>query len=182
MTIVILSAYDEFELAREALRIGVEDYLLKPPKPEDIDKILLKHLLDKKRDQSLADSNPAMISTETNTVSESTSLPSPSSVLPVLEYLEEHLEDNLSLEEAANILEVTPAYFSRLFKKEMGVNYNNYLNRKKIKKAKNLLKNSDLPILNIALELGFTESNYFTKVFKKIAGVTPREYRKKEKM
>ena len=59
----------------------------------------------------------------------------------------------------------------------MGINFNTYLNNKKIEYAKEVLKTTDTPILNIALDLGFEDCGYFIKVFKKSQGLTPKRYR-----
>ena len=62
----------------------------------------------------------------------------------------------------------------------MGVNFTTYVTKHKVEKAKELLKNTDTPIVNIASELGYYECGYFTKIFKKIEGVTPTVYRSKK--
>ena len=72
---------------------------------------------------------------------------------------------------------LSPAYFSRVFKKEMGVTFNSFLNEVRIEKSKSLLRNNDLKMVDIALMVGFESQSYFTKVFKKITGISPLQYR-----
>jgi YesN/AraC family two-component response regulator len=72
-------------------------------------------------------------------------------------------------------------YLSKIFKKETGVNFVTYLTERKIEIAKDMLANTDVPIINIALDLSYHEPNYFSKVFKKSTGMTPTEYRKERR-
>lgn len=99
----------------------------------------------------------------------------------VLNYIEKNYQNGVTLEEAAAHVHLSPFYLSKLFKKELKVNFVSYVTERKIEKAKELLENTDLPILNIALELNYKEANYFSKVFRKVTGMSPSEYRKKKK-
>ncbi|MBE6068354.1 MAG: helix-turn-helix transcriptional regulator [Clostridium lundense] len=99
---------------------------------------------------------------------------------PALKYIEENYGEQVSLEDVASVSNLSPYYFSKLFKKEIGMNFTTYVTKHKIEKAKWMLKNTDIPIVNIASELGYYECGYFTKVFKKIEGITPTEYRSKD--
>ncbi|WKY49189.1 PocR ligand-binding domain-containing protein [Eubacteriaceae bacterium ES3] len=100
---------------------------------------------------------------------------------PAIHYIDSHYKENISLEKIAAISNVSPYYFSRLFKKESGVNFSVYQKLQKIEKGKEMLRKTDLSIENIASKLGYYESGYFTRVFKKSEGVTPSVYRKKVK-
>lgn len=99
---------------------------------------------------------------------------------PALKYIEGNYGEQVLLEDVANVSNLSPYYFSKLFKKEMGINFTTYVTKYKIEKAKLMLRNTDMPIVNIASELGYYECGYFTKVFKKIEGITPTEYRSKK--
>lgn len=92
-------------------------------------------------------------------------------------YINDHYNQNITLDMAAEHVGLNPAYFSTLFKKEMGINFSNYLLNLRIENAKLLLKNSNLSLINIALELGFENQSYFSNVFKKATGMTPKQYR-----
>jgi ligand-binding sensor protein/AraC-like DNA-binding protein len=96
---------------------------------------------------------------------------------PALEYIQENFHMAISLDEMASKCNISTSYFSKLFKKAKGDNFANYINKIRIKKAKEYLETTDMPILNIALELGFEDCGYFIKVFKKIQGMTPAVYR-----
>ncbi|MFW5490657.1 MAG: response regulator transcription factor [Desulfovibrio sp.] len=96
----------------------------------------------------------------------------------VLGYIERFIYKGVTLEEAAEFGHVSPSYLSRLFKKSTGENFVSYTTRLRMEQAKELLKQSDLPITAIALELSYNDVQYFYKSFKKMFGMSPSEYRK----
>lgn len=96
----------------------------------------------------------------------------------VYAYIEQHYAEHLSLEEVAGIVNLSPVYFSNLFKKESGQNFTEYLTAYRMKKAKEFLREGKLNINEIANELGYSDARYFSKVFKKEVGVKPTDYRK----
>lgn len=97
----------------------------------------------------------------------------------ILNYIEMHYMDGVSLEEVADFVHLSPHYVSRLFKKEVQTTFINYVTDRRIEHAKEMLKNTNLPVVNIAMKLSFQEHTYFSKVFKKTVGLTPTEYRNK---
>ncbi len=86
----------------------------------------------------------------------------------VLKYIEEHYTDPIRLEDAALLVTLNPAYLSNIFKKETGENFVDYLNSYRIGQARELLKDSNLSINEIAYSTGFQDARYFSKLFKKI--------------
>ncbi len=94
-----------------------------------------------------------------------------------LEYVETHFKEGITLEKTAEVLNITPEYLSTLFKREMGMNFSVFLKEFRMKQAKRLLKSTNLKIYEIAQECGYSNSNYFTKVFKEVTGISPAEYR-----
>lgn len=101
---------------------------------------------------------------------------------PSIERLIKHINENfnqqISLEEAAKMLNLTAPYLSRLFLKTTGFNFKEYLLTIRIKNAKHMLKNTSKSVRQIAYESGFNDSNYFSKIFKDTTGVSPLQYRK----
>lgn len=97
---------------------------------------------------------------------------------PALDYIHTHKSEQVTLKQAAELCHLSPSYFSRLFAKETSENFTVYLARLKIKRAKKLLEATDMPISQISDELGFNESGYFIKTFKKYEDITPAVYRK----
>ena len=104
---------------------------------------------------------------------------SPSSdINAVLSYLHTHYTRDLSMLEVSEYIGLSKSYLSNKFKAEMGLPLINYLNKYRIEKATGLLISSDKPVKEIARELGFSDSNYFCKVFSKLTGTSPMTYRK----
>lgn len=92
-------------------------------------------------------------------------------------YIAEHLRDNISLVDIADYLFLNPSYLSRYFKNETGMNLTDYVHRYKMKIACHMLKNNHENIELVAFKLGYLERTYFSKVFKKYVGVSPKDYR-----
>lgn len=104
---------------------------------------------------------------------------SPDIIYHCTKILNEQFNKDISLQEMANITGVTPPYLSRLFKKELGVNYIHYINQLRIEKAKELLNSPHFKIMDIANIVGYGNVNYFSRTFKKITGLSPQDYREK---
>ncbi|WBW95650.1 AraC family transcriptional regulator [Oceanirhabdus sp. W0125-5] len=103
------------------------------------------------------------------------------SIQKSLKYINKHFTEDLYLDTVANEVHLHPKYFSSLFKKEVGMSFQNYISKFKIQESKRLLDYTDDSILDIALQLGFKNQSYFTNTFKKYEGCTPYQYRKKRK-
>lgn len=95
----------------------------------------------------------------------------------ILAYIDSHIEHNITIHELAEIAYMHPNYFIRLFKQQIGVPPIQYIARKKIEKAKELLISTQASVGEIAHDLGFSDLYYFSKQFKKNVGLTPSEYR-----
>jgi AraC-like DNA-binding protein/ligand-binding sensor protein len=93
------------------------------------------------------------------------------------EYIREHQTENLRLGNVAKAVNTSTFYFCKMFKKVTGVNFTDYLSRVRIEKSKNLLLNPNLRVSEIAFEVGFQSLTHFNRVFKKIVGQSPTEYR-----
>ncbi len=94
-------------------------------------------------------------------------------------YLENNYHYQLMVDDVAQEMSVSPSHFKRIFKRDVGYTFTNYLNMLRIQKAKELLLTSAKSITDIAFSIGYNDSNYFSTVFKQIEGVSPREFRKK---
>ncbi len=94
-----------------------------------------------------------------------------------IDYINEHLAENLSLEAIASVLGISSYYFCRLFKQSMGITPYQYLITCRIEKAKQLLKQHSLPLIEVALSCGFANQSSFTQKFRQIVGTTPKNYR-----
>lgn len=92
-------------------------------------------------------------------------------------YIDEHIHERIVLQSIADIFGVSPNYLSQLFKKHENIGLNEYITNQKINLSKQLLKDSSLKIYEIADQLGFESAFYFSKVFKKVTGFAPKDYR-----
>jgi YesN/AraC family two-component response regulator len=93
------------------------------------------------------------------------------------DYIHEHQTENLRLGHVAKAVNTSTFYFCKMFKKATGINFTDYLSRVRIEKSKNLLLNPNLRVSEIAFEVGFQSLTHFNRVFKKILGQSPTEYR-----
>lgn len=97
----------------------------------------------------------------------------------VLEYVHSHISDSINIEQLADVACITKPYFIRLFKHEFGFPPVQYINRKKVERAQLLLFTTDKAVKEVAFILGFSDQNYFIRLFHKLTGITPQEYRRK---
>jgi two-component system response regulator YesN len=93
-------------------------------------------------------------------------------------YIEDHLSHGLSLDELGKVAHLHPVYLSKLFKQETGENVSNYISRKRLEKASQLLQDSELRVNDIAQMVGYRKNQYFIQLFKVEYGVTPYQYRR----
>jgi len=83
----------------------------------------------------------------------------------------------ITLEDVAAYVYLSPSYFSKIFKEEMDVNFNAYLNYVRIEMSKKLLLDPSISMVEVSNLVGFEDQSYFSKVFKKMTGISPKKYR-----
>lgn len=161
---VIVSGYDDFSYCREALRLQITDYMLKPVNYEEFGGCIdnLKISLFERRVSAAAEPEKQ----EERTIN------------GITRYLQEHLAEEISLSVLADQFHLNPQYISQLFKSEIGVNFLAYLTNIRMERAKKLLLSTSLSIAEVAERSGYGDYRVFTKVFKKSEGVTPSQYRR----
>lgn len=98
-------------------------------------------------------------------------------IYKALEYIKKNFMNKISLNDVAYVSNISPSYFSKVFKEEMGKNFNNYLNEIRVHNAKRLLMDDSIPLVDVAFMTGFEDQSYFSKVFKRITGISPGKYR-----
>ena len=103
--------------------------------------------------------------------------PEPPVITRAKEYIQEHQTEHLRLGHVAKAVNTSTFYFCKMFKKATGINFTDYLSRVRIEKSKNLLLNPNLRVSEIAFEVGFQSLTHFNRVFKKVLGQSPTEYR-----
>ena len=193
-SIIFLSAYDDFEYARNAIKVRALDYLLKPCDMNDLLAVMDTALqkLDKENafnGNSISGKEQIketeICGSNANNVRENrpkrTDNVRNSDEQTTIKYLKEYVENNyiydISMQEAAEEMGYSDAYFSKLFKQYFNQNFTAYLTEYRIKKAKELLSNTNHSIKDISRMVGYTDSNYFAKIFKRLVGEIPSKYR-----
>ena len=96
----------------------------------------------------------------------------------VKEYLDEHYTERITLDDLAERFFINKFYLSKIFRETYGTTINNYLISKRITRAKQLLRFTDMTVDEIGVAVGMTDANYFSRMFRKVEGISPREYRK----
>ena len=161
---IIVSGYDDFSYCREALRLQITDYILKPVNYEEfgscIDNLKISLFEHRVSDTSEPEKQ------EERTIA------------GITRYLQEHLSEEMSLSVLAEEFHLNPQYISQLFRNEIGVNFLAYLTSIRMEKAKKLLLSTSLSVTEVADQSGYGDYRVFTKVFKKSEGVTPSQYRR----
>lgn len=98
-------------------------------------------------------------------------------IYKAIDYIRKNYMNKISLEDVAGHVYLSPSYFSKIFKDEMKSNFNTYLNKIRIENSKNLLMNDSINLVDISNMVGFEDQSYYSKVFKKMCGITPGKYR-----
>lgn len=166
---VILSGYDEFEYAQQALRYGARDYLLKPTRSSDILALINKiadEIYGKEDDGKLSETDGEGV---------------PASVFRAEQYIREHYHEDISAQQAAEYAGITAGYLSTLFSQYRSYGFSELLNSIRIERACTYLEQGYLKNYEIAYKVGYRDEKYFSKIFKKVKGVSPAEYKKMAK-
>lgn len=180
--IIIVSGYNEFAYAQEAIRLGVCAYLLKPVKPEEVEENVLL-LAEKKQWKIIERESKAEFAILDDILREpATDNRERKNLHPVITkiliYIGKNYTKDITLWELAEEFCINESYLSVLFKKEVGINLSSYIKRYRANRAMELLKSSDMRISEIAYRVGYQNPCYFTEQFKKVYHTTPSEIRK----
>lgn len=174
---VVISGYDDFTYAQQAIRLGAFDFLLKPVFPED-----MRSLLDKIAAKLICHPGP---DSPMPGADEGGSLPLPISggevpeaVRKALYFIELRFGSRFSLDDAARAACVSPSWLSSSFRKIYGCSFMEYARAYRIGKAREFLASGELPMKEIADRLAFPDLPTFSKLFRKIVGTSPGAFRK----
>ena len=160
--VVIISGYAEFSYAQEAVQHHAYDYLLKPIKPEELSRVM------------------TAIINERDGVTDEERMPvvSDRMIDNVLSEIREHYMEDISLTSLSAKYNISMGHLSKLIKEQLSVNFSDYIASLRIQRAKELLRDDSLSIQEISEIVGYNDYFYFTKVFKKVEGISPSKYRK----
>jgi two-component system, response regulator YesN len=163
--VIVLSGYNEFEYARQAMRYGAADFLLKPMDKSEVFRLLTRcEEAKQQQGASVTGSDPAA---GVRRVDEQ-----------IKHLLEKEYNQPFDLKRLSDQIGFSPSYTSKMFKQLTGETITDYLNALRIEKAKQFLKDHpDLRVYEIAPLVGCPDKMYFQKLFKKFTGMTPKEFR-----
>lgn len=167
MQITILTGYRDFDYAQRAIRLGVTRFLLKPSNMEELEEAISAMVENLKK---------KCISSETSP-QEEPSVAGSFVVKHALQYMEEHYSEKLTLNDVAEHTYVSQWHLSKLLNKHTGQSYSELLHTIRIKQAQKLLTDSSLRIGDVAEQVGFLDVGHFSRVFKKIVGMSAQDYR-----
>lgn len=166
MQVTILSGHPDFEYAQQAIRLGVVRYVLKPSKLAELEGALQEMT---SRLGGLAAQTPeheGVADTAQNFI-----------IKNAVAYIEQHYAEKLTLTDVAEKVYVSQWHLSKLISKNTNQSFSELLNGVRITKAKELLQNPALKIWEISEQIGFADVTHFSRIFKKLAGMSANEYR-----
>ena len=167
MKVVFISGYAEFEYAKDALRMGAFDYLLKPVEEEGLTAILERYIAVREKKRKEAGPEEDIDSSVRD-----------SRVKKIIEEMNQRYTEKISLGDLADDCGLSIGHLSTLIKKETGQSFSEYITAKRMEDAKKLLCKEELSIDDVADMVGYHDYFYFTKAFKKYVGMSPSMYRK----
>jgi two-component system response regulator YesN len=178
--VIIATAYGDEDVAVEAFRSGARDYLKKPISISElsskIDFYLALRLADQQNRKNLFPKADVPVLSET--MPSEVTLGQYHKIQQAVRFINDNYRNDICLDDVAGEVDMSPAHFSRIFKKVMGLPYQDYLNSRRITKAKNLLRSSAHSVTEIAFSLGFADPTGFGRIFKKLTNHTPSAYRR----
>ena len=169
---LVLTCHADFSYIKRSMKVRARDYVLKPVDYEELDEILQKFIEDQKQSQERRKMEYLVQDTEKmRRENDETRIDQ------VRAYIDEHLGEKMYVEDLAGLVHINEQYLMRLFKKETGLPVTEYITKQRIQMASTLLKETDKSVSFISDCVGFQDYSYFTKMFKKYTGLTPKEYR-----
>lgn len=189
--VIFQSRYALFEYAQAAIRLGAVEYLLKPVERDElnvavetaVDKIQNKLQMrgDEECFKCWNSGRAVLPETEHEAIqNHERDCKASAAVQKVKLYIEEHVGEEISRDELAAKVYLHPDYMNRLFKEQVGTSFSNYVIQVRLNYAKYLLQTTNASISDVAVDVGYPNMAYFTKIFKRLTGMTPTEFRKKQ--
>ena len=184
MECVFLSAHRDFEYAKKGLQYGVLDYILKPWDEKELMLVLEEamRLAGEKEEQTRIgkvaeqpEAGQQIMEEEPDYANENLRISKVTEMLK--DYICENYMKDLSVQQMAEKTNYSEPHFCRLFKQSFGQNFTSYLTEYRINMAKKMLEQPTVNVKDVGKNVGYEDSNYFTKVFRRITGQSPTEYR-----
>ena len=176
---IIISGYSEFEYAREAVSLGVSDYLLKPLDMELLGNTLQKVIHKIAVKKEIKDYHQVSgLSSDWNAIHNVLTAEGhhTKNVREMLDYIESNYDKKISINDLCDKLNLSATYLNANFKNETHYTFNDFLNRYRILRAIDILKTSEMKVYQTAEAVGFQDYKYFIQVFKKYIGCSPIKF------
>lgn len=167
---LILTAYSDFEYAHSALKLGVTDYLLKPYEEDSELEAAVDKIRRRLAERSAQSAEPSLFRFDLEKGAKS------KYIEEAIAYIRAHYAEELSVNGCAEAISLSEGYLSRLFKKETGYTFSAYLAAYRIHVAMRLLRDHHMKVYEVAPQVGYADTNYFSTLFKKSVGISPGEY------
>jgi len=174
--ILFLTGFDKFAYARQAISVRAMDYLLKPYNEQEL-VFAVEEAIRQVSTQGVHRSVPQPAPAEPVRREEDEDVRTAIIRAEISSFIDAHYREDISMQDAAAALRYSDAYFCKLFKQCFKVNFSAYLNQFRVGKAMQLMQDPRMNMREISTACGYTDANYFTRVFKRITGQTPTEYR-----
>lgn len=182
--ILIISGYNEFDYAKKAMKLGVKDYLLKPIDDQELEEVLKRVASDirNKKIHQKVEANLSQVGDSKVMLFKEYLLKNEMKVREkyvqeAIEYIDIHFAEEISIKDVSEQLKISESYLTRLFKTETGHTFIEYLTNYRIGKAIELLKDKSIKVYEVASMVGYSDSRYFSVLFKKYVGLTPSEFK-----
>lgn len=182
--LIFLTAYDRFDYAKKAISIRAMEYILKPYSQKEVISVVEEALRvtdewdghgikaiqtiqnESEEQKELMEEEPDLNSSRLSVM---TSM--------VMEYIKSNFMNEISMSETARAIGYSEPYFCKMFKQQFGQSFTSYLAEYRVGEAKKMLEQPNVNVKEIGARVGYADNNYFTKVFKRLEGLNPSEYR-----
>jgi len=182
--LIFLTAYDRFDYAKKAISIRAMEYILKPYSQKEVISVVEEALRVTddwnghgikaiQTIQNEAEEQKELMEEETDLNSSRLSV----MASMVMEYIKSNFMNEISMSETARAIGYSEPYFCKMFKQQFGQSFTSYLAEYRVGEAKKMLEQPNVNVKEIGVRVGYTDNNYFTKVFKRLEGLNPSEYR-----
>ena len=174
--ILYLTGFDKFDYARQAISVRAMEYLLKPYNEQEL---VFAGEVARGPGWVLLPARPrhAPVPEEPGRPEEDGDMRTAIIRAEIGSFIDAHYREDISMQDAAAALRYSDAYFCKLFKQCFKVNFSAYLNEYRVNRAQQLMLDPRLNMKDIGAAVGYSDANYFTRVFKRLTGQTPSEYR-----
>ncbi len=171
---VILSGYNDFSYARQAIQLGVSDYIQKPVDEEELGTALEKVI--RRLHEEYASGSQRI--NESPAAGQLPRASADEAVERVRRHIDLHFDQPLMLADLASVAHLNPSYLSEVFRLRTGMRLTEYIESLRIAKSRELLGRGRMSVVDAAARVGYQDANYFSKVFRKNTGISPTQYQR----